>query len=193
MLGGQNGFTPGQLVTVQVGQERAGRWVSAWLHSDPAWLGWALVGESGAIQVRLPASATLGGHRIVVKDRDGGLIGWDALAVVAISPPVAPPSTTPTDPSYPNQQCVAGSTILSSGHVDYATRIVGGKLESYIGDDTSGTKVYREPSGVVLWLKPSSAVTLPSGMPQIGPAGATVWQVPQPRTRTSSGWAGTPS
>jgi hypothetical protein len=76
-------------------------------------------------------------------------------------------------------QCVAGATILSSGHIDYASRIVGGQLESLIGDDTSGTKVYREPGGTILWLKPSSRVTLPSGYGQIGAAGSSVWQVPQ--------------
>lgn len=76
-------------------------------------------------------------------------------------------------------QCVAGATILSSGHIDYGSRIVGGKLESLIGDDTSDAKVYREPGGTILWLKPSSRVTLPSGYGQVGAAGSSVWQVPQ--------------
>jgi putative ABC transporter-associated repeat protein len=69
--------------------------------------------------------------------------------------------------------------ILSAGHIDYATRIVGGKLRSLIGDGTTSQKVYREPSGTVLWLKPASKVTLPSGYGQIGAAGSSVWQVPQ--------------
>ncbi|HMO11174.1 MAG TPA: hypothetical protein PKB06_06680, partial [Actinotalea sp.] len=60
--------------------------------------------------------------------------------------------------------------------MDYASRVVGGKLESLIGDDTGGAKVYREPDGVVLWLKPSSRVTLPPGFGQVGAAGSTVWQ-----------------
>ena len=82
-----------------------------------------------------------------------------------------------------NRQCAAGATILSAGHIDYASRIVGGKLESLIGDDTGGKKVYREPSGTVLWLKPSAKVTLPSGFGAVGKAGATVWQVPQTQNR----------
>jgi len=183
-LNGANGFTPGQLVTVQVGAARAGDWVSVWMHSDPKWwLGWALVGDTGAVQVRLPADigGRYGGHRIVVKDRDGALVGWDAISVVA--PPPPPPQggggPAPQDPSYPDAQCVAGSTILSSGHIDYASRIVGGKLESLVGDDTGGSKVYREPSSVVLWLKPSSEGVLGGSVPQVGPAGARVWQVPQ--------------
>jgi putative ABC transporter-associated repeat protein len=77
------------------------------------------------------------------------------------------------------KKCVSGAMILSSGHIDYATRIVGGKLRSLIGDGTASKKVYREPSGTVLWLKPASKVTLPSGYGQIGAAGSSVWQVPQ--------------
>jgi surface-anchored protein len=83
----------------------------------------------------------------------------------------------------PASQCVAGSTILSAGHIDYATRLVGGRLESLIGEDSSGTKQYREPSGTILWLKPSSRVTLPNGYAAVGPAGSTVWQAPQTQNR----------
>ncbi|MCI2956657.1 TIGR03773 family transporter-associated surface protein [Agromyces atrinae] len=104
--------------------------------------------------------------------------------------PVAPPpagSDRPGAPAPATQvaatQCVAGAMILSAGHIDYATRIVDGRLESLIGDDSGGTKVYREPSGVIMWLKPSSAVTLPSGFGEIGPAGTRVWQIPQTEDR----------
>ncbi|MFC6355897.1 TIGR03773 family transporter-associated surface protein [Luethyella okanaganae] len=183
VLGGENGFTAGQLVTVQLGKAYAGRWVSPWFYSSPTWLGWSQVGSSGAIQVRLPADAALGAHQIAVKEQAGGLIGWDGLSVVAA--PRTPPGPTPTPPDQTSPrnvaatQCVAGATILSSGHVDYASRIVDGKLESLVGDDSSGTKVYREPDGVILWLKPSSGITLPSGYGAVGPAGSSVWQVPQ--------------
>jgi len=71
------------------------------------------------------------------------------------------------------------STVLSAGHIDYSSRIVGGKLASQIGDDTGGSKVYREPGDTILWLKPAARVTLPAGYGQIGPAGSVVWQVPQ--------------
>ncbi|GAA1695722.1 hypothetical protein GCM10009808_11190 [Microbacterium sediminicola] len=191
VLEGTDGFTAGQLVTVQVGAEHAGNWVSVWLRSSPTWLGWSQVGSSGAVQVRLPADAATGAHSLIVEDRDGNLIGWDSLSVVTASDSSSDSSgsnssdgdtttdDTPAVTAVAASQCVAGATILSSGHIDYSTRIVGGKIESLIGDDTSGTKVYREPSGTVLWLKPSSAVTLPSGYGAIGAAGTTVWQVPQ--------------
>jgi putative ABC transporter-associated repeat protein len=184
VLGGADGFAPGQLVTVRVGKQHAGEWVSVWLHSDPRWLGWRQVGVSGALQARLPADAALGAHRLVVKTPPGSLLGWDTLSIVAA--PTTPPPASGSAPSTASppvavaaSQCVAGATILSSGHIDYASRIVGGELRSFVGDDSSGTKVYREPAGVVLWLKPESRLTLPTGYQQVGAPGSTVWQVPQ--------------
>lgn len=188
VLDGQSGLLPGQLVTVQVSRERAGQWVSVWLRSapgaEPRWLGWARVGSSGAVQVRLPADAEVGGHRLVVSSREGALVGWDALAVVAPPQAVAPAptpvgDTTPAAREVAAGQCVAGATILASGHIDYASRIVGGRLESLVGDDSSRAKVYRDPAGVVLWLKPSARQQLPAGFGAVGAAGQTVWQVPQ--------------
>ncbi|NLP82770.1 hypothetical protein HF576_02825 [Microbacterium sp. CFH 90308] len=88
----------------------------------------------------------------------------------AVAPPVQEVAAT---------QCTAAATILSAGHIDYASRLVDGRLQSLIGDDTSGSKVYREPAGTVLWLKPSARVALPAGFGQIGAPGQTVWQVPQ--------------
>ena len=77
------GFTPGQLVSVQLDVARAGQWVSPWLHSQPTWLGWKQVDAAGTVQFRLPADAPAGSHRVVLKDRQGELIGWSALTVAA--------------------------------------------------------------------------------------------------------------
>jgi putative ABC transporter-associated repeat protein len=93
-------------------------------------------------------------------------------------PPV-PPVPAPASTTVAASQCVAGATILSSGHVDYASRIVNGKLESLIKDGTTQTTAWREPSGTIVWLKPSSKVVLPPGYGAIGAAGTAVWQVPQ--------------
>ncbi|GAA5116556.1 hypothetical protein GCM10023339_25450 [Alloalcanivorax gelatiniphagus] len=109
------------------------------------------------------------------QDQDSGARGdvptgpgaADCLAPVARTVPPAPSART------------RAVTVLSAGHIDYAARIVGGRLTSQIGDDTSGSKVYREPSSTVLWLRPQSRVTLPSGYGEVGPPGSTVWQVPQ--------------
>ncbi|GHJ41237.1 TIGR03773 family transporter-associated surface protein [Streptomyces sp. TS71-3] len=185
VLGDEDGFTPGQLVTTQVGWEYQGRWVSVWLHSDPTWLGWAQVGSSGAVQTRLPSDAALGAHKLVVKSESGGLIGWDALSLLA--PPDTggggsddpPPDTGGGGSDDPPSSCEATTTIISSGHLDYSTQVIGGRVQSLIGDNSSGSEVFREPSKTVLWLKPSSKVTLPSGYEQIGAVGSSVYMVPQ--------------
>ncbi|MCA0252425.1 MAG: TIGR03773 family transporter-associated surface protein [Actinobacteria bacterium] len=101
----------------------------------------------------------------------------------ATATPTPDPKPTKQASKAANRKCVSGATILSAGHIDYASRIVGGRLQSLIGDDTGGKKVYREPSGVILWLKPSAQVTLPSGYGRIGKAGAKIWQVPQTQVR----------
>ncbi|MDR2347332.1 MAG: TIGR03773 family transporter-associated surface protein, partial [Bifidobacteriaceae bacterium] len=182
---GANGFQPGGVVSLDLPQGHAGEYVSGWLHSTPAWLGWETVDAQNVVSFRLPANATIGTHRIVIETRDGALIGWDDLKIVQGTMPESPlGGDAQGDGAPPSKKiaatgCVAGATILSAGHVDYASRIVGGKLESLIGDDTSGAKVYREPSGTILWLKPSSLVTIPAGYGQVGAVGAQVWQVPQ--------------
>jgi putative ABC transporter-associated repeat protein len=188
ILDAVNGFTAGQLVAVRLGSDHIGEWVSAWLHSTPAWLGWHQVDTNGLALVRLPADAEEGEHRLVIRGQDGELIGWAALTIVAPpatgagageGPPPTEEAQTPPSQAVAATQCVAGATILSSGHIDYASRIVGGKLESLIKDGTTQTTVWREPSGVVMWLKPSSQITLPSGYSAVGAAGSTVWQIPQ--------------
>lgn len=73
----------GATVTVLVGQEYAGQWVSVWLHSTPVDLGWHRVAADGTVTVALPAGVS-GAHRLVVLDVNGGVIGWTA---VTISPP----------------------------------------------------------------------------------------------------------
>jgi putative ABC transporter-associated repeat protein len=182
---GANGFQPGQVVSLDLPQGQAGQHVSGWLHSTPAWLGWETVEAQNTVSFRLPANAAIGTHRIVLKTQDGALLGWDDLKIVQGTVPEGPRDADPPGDSAPPSKtiaatgCVAGATILSAGHVDYASRIVGGKLESLIGDDTSGTKVYREPSGTILWLKPSSLVTIPAGYGPVGAVGSQVWQVPQ--------------
>jgi proteasome lid subunit RPN8/RPN11 len=70
----------GSQLVVGVGAERAGEWVSAWLHSDPVHLGWHLVDANGNIRVTLPLDV-MGEHRLVVLDRDGVVIGWNRILI----------------------------------------------------------------------------------------------------------------
>ena len=103
-----------------------------------------------------------------------------------VTPPLQAPVTPITDSTPPSTavaatQCVAGATILSSGHVDYASRIIDGQLQSQIKDGTTRTIAWRDPADTVLWLKPSAGRTLPAGKgyEAIGAPGAPVWEIAQ--------------
>jgi hypothetical protein len=70
----------GSEIVVGVGADRAGEWVSVWLHSDPVHLGWHQVDENGFFRVTLPLDV-LGDHRLVVLDREGAVIGWNPILI----------------------------------------------------------------------------------------------------------------
>jgi len=74
----------GQELTVFVGTAYTGQWVSAWLRSDPVFLGWHRVDAAGNITVTLPAGVT-GAHRLVVLDADGEVIGWQHLDIPVLA------------------------------------------------------------------------------------------------------------
>jgi putative ABC transporter-associated repeat protein len=76
-------------------------------------------------------------------------------------------------------QAAQTKTILSFGHMDYNAQIRNGQLRSYIGDDSTGQRIYRDPATTVLWLKPESQVTIPGGYESVAPGGTPVWQIPQ--------------
>ncbi|MFT4212206.1 MAG: ExeM/NucH family extracellular endonuclease [Microbacterium sp.] len=73
-------FVPGGVLTVHVGTQYSGQWVTAWLHSDPISLGWQQVDVTGDIRVTLPAGVT-GTHRLVVQDASGNVIGWETITI----------------------------------------------------------------------------------------------------------------
>ncbi|AJT42162.1 TIGR03773 family transporter-associated surface protein [Psychromicrobium lacuslunae] len=73
-----------------------------------------------------------------------------------------------------------GATILDQGHVDFATRVVDGRLRSQIKDGTTGTVQWREPASTVIKLKPAAKITSPGGaFDFLGPAGSSIYQIPQ--------------
>lgn len=128
----------------------------------------------------------------------GGSTGGNTGNASPIAPP-APPADDASDDATTGggtgngaaaaatasaNACVPKVTVLSSGHLDYASVVRDGSLQSLIGDDSSGTKVFREPAGTVAWLKPGSRLQLPSGLEQIGAAGSAVWMVPQTQSRS---------
>lgn len=95
------------------------------------------------------------------------------------SPPSSPTTTPPTSPPTRPPACV--TAVLSVGHVDVAARTLGGKLRFQVKDGTRGTTTWRDPGTVAFQVKPSADEVVPASAAYrfLGPAGATVWQIPQ--------------
>lgn len=189
VLGGDAGFEAGQLVNLQIGTDRAGSWVSVWL-DDASWLGWAQLGSSGALTVRIPAGAKPGAHTLVVKSIDGALIGWDSLGVVTGGGPGGGNPGNGEGPTpdgawnVPNGAMnKAGATVLNNGHIDIASLIDdGGSLTTKIKDTTNSVApVWRDPAKTVLQLLPASRTVVPSGgqWSFLGKTGASFYQIAQ--------------
>ncbi|WP_166996679.1 bifunctional metallophosphatase/5'-nucleotidase [Paramicrobacterium fandaimingii] len=75
----------GESITIDVGADRAGDWVSVWLHSTPIQLsdGWVQVSAEGTVTVTIPSDVAAGDHRIVVLDANGDVIGWQDITITA--------------------------------------------------------------------------------------------------------------
>lgn len=74
----------------------------------------------------------------------------------------------------------AGAAVISAGHVDYATRVVDGRLRSFLKDGTAAVPVWREPGSVVLNAGAGAATRVPEGpFGFLGAPGAIVYQLPQ--------------
>ncbi|MFE7766483.1 TIGR03773 family transporter-associated surface protein [Streptomyces sp. NPDC057438] len=77
---------------------------------------------------------------------------------------------------------VSDKKVLDEGHVDFAARVVDGKLQIHIKDGTvSGKTTWREPSSVVLHIKPAAKNTLPDNdeFSFLGKGGDPVWLLDQ--------------
>ncbi|MFI6012177.1 TIGR03773 family transporter-associated surface protein [Streptomyces sp. NPDC051243] len=77
---------------------------------------------------------------------------------------------------------VSDRKVLDEGHVDFAARVVDNKLQIHIKDGTvSGKPTWREPSSVVLHVKPAAKNTLPAGdeFAFLGKGGDPVWLLDQ--------------
>ncbi|WP_327241240.1 choice-of-anchor M domain-containing protein [Streptomyces sp. NBC_01320] len=76
--------------------------------------------------------------------------------------------------------------VLGEGHIDIAARVVDGRLQIHVKDGTvPGKTVWREPSSVVLHVKPGAKKTIPANkdFAFLGKAGDPIWlldQVQQP-------------
>jgi putative ABC transporter-associated repeat protein len=90
-------------------------------------------------------------------------------------------ATTTTTSCVPATNQPVDAVVLNDGHVDYATRILGGALSSQVKDGTrAGTTTWREPGRVVFHVVPAAGTTVPaSGFDFLGRAGDRIWQIPQ--------------
>jgi len=68
---------------VDLGDDRGAQVYGVWVHSTPAWAGWAVASADGRIAVTVPADVPAGAHRLVVVDAAGNLVGWVAVVVGA--------------------------------------------------------------------------------------------------------------
>jgi surface-anchored protein len=83
----------------------------------------------------------------------------------------------------------AHAQVLADGHVDYAARLVDGRLRSLIKDGTGASPVWREPAAVTFAVADAARTTVPASTPFLGRPGDTVWVLPQVQ-RTGVLWAG---
>ncbi|MGA5503978.1 TIGR03773 family transporter-associated surface protein [Streptomyces umbrinus] len=77
---------------------------------------------------------------------------------------------------------VSTTKVLDEGHIDLAARVIDDKLQIHVKDGTvSGKTTWREPSSVVLHVKPAARNTLPDGeeFAFLGKAGDPVWLLDQ--------------
>ncbi|WP_405986952.1 TIGR03773 family transporter-associated surface protein [Streptomyces sp. NBC_00872] len=115
----------------------------------------------------------------------------DELTPADDSAPDAPQARTLIAPAAGRPASVAVSSraaavstpkVLDEGHIDFAARVVDGTMQIHIKDGTvSGKTTWREPSSVVLHVKPSAKNTLPDSdaFAFLGKAGDPVWLLDQ--------------
>lgn len=168
----------GAVLTARIDEARlhgSGDWVSVWVHGEPVWLGWAQLDLAGSFTVTIPQRTAPGEHRLVVKDREGALVGWDRFTVQqaqdpgggSTSPPPEPPPVPA--PAAPPQECLPAVT-LEHGHIDAFTVSAGGGMAVLqLLEDVTGSRVLREAETVLLRVKESASASIP-GLPG-GPSG----------------------
>jgi 2',3'-cyclic-nucleotide 2'-phosphodiesterase (5'-nucleotidase family) len=75
-------YPVGAAITITVGAERVGQYVSVWARSAPVNLGgWLPVTEAGTVSTTLPADLSVGSHKIIVQDAAGMVLGWTEITL----------------------------------------------------------------------------------------------------------------
>ncbi|MER6527333.1 TIGR03773 family transporter-associated surface protein [Streptomyces sp. NPDC001508] len=101
---------------------------------------------------------------------------------------IAPAARTASSAPVPERAAADTDTVVSTpkvideGHIDIAARVVDKQMQIHIKDGTvSGKTTWREPSSVVLHVKPAAKNTLPDrdDFAFLGKPGDTVWLLDQ--------------
>ncbi|MDJ0349947.1 ExeM/NucH family extracellular endonuclease [Cryobacterium sp. PH29-G1] len=92
-------YRAGEAITISVGAQHAGEFVSVWVRSTPVQLGgWLQVDAQGNVSTTLPSNLSAGAHRIIVQDADGNVLGWTDITVAESSSAVLANTGTDTTP-----------------------------------------------------------------------------------------------
>lgn len=157
---------------------------------------------AGTYQLIFTAEADSEGQPLAAETRYTVRVG-DAALLPVPADPTAPPAEQPATAPAPAPAPVNGvrtvpkavtaaepvetaKKVLDQGHIDLAARVVDGKMQIHIKDGTvPGKTTWREPSSVVLHVKPAAKQKIPASkdFAFLGKAGDPVWlldQVQQP-------------
>ena len=108
-------YAAGEQMTIDVGAQYAGQFVSIWMLSTPTNLGgWQRVTSAGFVTATVPVTATAGIHRVVVQDASGAVIGWTEIRVSAAAVTV---SSLPSTGMDATPGLFAGALLLLLGAV----------------------------------------------------------------------------
>jgi LPXTG-motif cell wall-anchored protein len=111
----------GQIVTVTVGTQYAGQYVSVALYSASgvSLSQWLLVAADGTLSYSLPSDLAAGSYRLAVQDSSGAVIGWTTVSVAGATTTAAQLAVTGTDAA---PTLAAGALLLLLGAALVATR-----------------------------------------------------------------------
>ena len=163
--------TPGQHLTLSLGAEHAGEWVSVWGHSTPTLLAdWVEVSADGTVQVTVPTTFPTGAHRLVAQTADGTVIGWEPFTVsdsAVVTPPAGstvslpakslgvstPRTTAPTDAASPATAAVPAPTPSATADAS-ADASAGSSADASPGSGHKATSPVVSPAsgGLPIWL-----------------------------------------
>ncbi|MFD5029388.1 TIGR03773 family transporter-associated surface protein [Streptomyces sp. NPDC058220] len=182
---------------VPVGEEGATRWEFAAEGTYQAIFSAEATSLDGrALSVGAVYTVLVGNESIAEAATNGKAPAPEKPVVEEALPAEAPPralTATPLEsarratsvtaaPTPTAADVVSTTKVLDEGHIDFAARVVGGKLQIHVKDGTvSGKTTWREPSSVVLHVKSEARKTLPDSedFSFLGKGGDPVWLLDQ--------------